>query len=164
MPSDDGERKEGRLARHRRIAREIYAEPRSITGHIRRALIAAWASRGAGFYGLGWIFTFIAMEVNMIAGEVAQSGSIGEFLGSQLLEYLLRIGFMSFLNSLLALLWPAYVLQWAGAFWGFALLVGGYLIFEYGIRPTVEAVLPELKAARRKAQKDGDEIDKDARG
>ena len=152
MPSDDGPRKEGRLARHRRIAREIYSEPRSINGHLRRALISAWASRGAGFYGLGWIFAFIAMEVNMIAGEVAESGSISEFLGSQLLEYLLRIGFMSFLNSMLALLWPAYVLQWAGALWGFALLAGGYLMFEYGVRPIVEAVLPELKVARRKAQ------------
>ncbi len=164
MPSDDGEGKEGRLARHRRIAREIYAEPRSIPGHIRRALISAWAGRGAGFYGLGWIVTFIAMEVNMIAGEVVESGSVGEFLGSQLLEYLLRIGFMSFLNSLLALLWPAYVLEWVGGLWGVTLLVGGYLMFEYGIRPIVEGVFPELKEARRKAHKENEKIDKDARG
>ena len=114
---------------------------------MREGLMAAWTARGAGFYGLGWICAFIALEIDMLTGEIADSESVGDFVGSQMIEYLLRIGFMSFVNGILAALWPVYLLQWWGA-WGLAVLLGGYLAFERLLRPGVEAWLPELKAAR----------------
>ncbi len=143
--------KESRLARHRRIAEEIYAEPRTAGEHLRRAFVTVWAAHGAGFYGLGWICAFLVLEFNMITGEFGESDGVGDFLGSQLLEYLFRIGFMSFVNGILASIWPVYVIEWLGAFWAIALLVGGYLSFEHLLRPAVEAWSPELKAAREEA-------------
>ena len=142
---------ESRLARHRRIAGEIYAEPRTAGEHLRRALITVWVSHGAGFYGLGWICAFLALEFNMITGELAESEGVGDFLGSQILEYLLRFGLMSFINGLLASIWPVYVFEWIGM-WAIALLLGGYFAFEKLLRPAVESWAPELRDARLAAE------------
>ena len=141
---------EGRFARHRRIAEEIYAEPRSIAGFMRDGFISVWASHGAGFYGLGWIVTFVVLEVNLFSGELIASDGVADFVGSQLLEYLLRVGVMSFVNTLLAAIWPVYVLQWMSGY-GIVLLVAGYYGFEKLLRPVVESRFPELGKARAAA-------------
>jgi len=146
----DEDKPESRLNRHRRVAREIIHEPRSIGGHLRSLLVAVWVRRGAGFYGLGWMVAFVVLEVNLFTSELAQSDGVVEFVGGQLLEYLLRIGFMSFINTLIALLWPLYVLQWWSGY-GILLLIGGYLLFEKLLRPVIESALPELAAARVQA-------------
>ncbi len=149
--STDESKPESRLARHRRIAEEIYAEPRTAGEHLRRAFVTVWVSHGAGFYGLGWICAFLVLEFDMITGEFGESEGVGDFLGSQLLEYVFRIGFMSFVNGILASIWPVYVIESLGALWSAALLVGGYFAFEKLLRPAVEAWSPELKAAREAA-------------
>ena len=143
--------KEGRFARHRRIAQEIYAEPRSIGGFIRDGFVSMWVAHGAGFYGLGWIVTFVVLEVNMFGGELVQSDGVADFVGSQLIEYALRVGFLSFMNSLLAAIWPVYVLQWLNGY-GILILIGGYLGFEKLLRPMVESRFPELLEAREIAE------------
>ncbi len=148
--STEESKKESRLARHRRIAEEIYAEPRTAGEHLRRAFVTVWASHGAGFYGLGWICAFVVLEFNLITGEFGESEGVGDFLGSQLLEYVFRVGFMSFVNGILASIWPVYVIEWLGA-WAIVVLLGGYLAFEKLLRPAVEAWSPELKAAREAA-------------
>jgi len=142
---------EGRFARHRRIAQEIYAEPRSFAGFVRDGFISVWVSHGAGFYGLGWIVTFVVLEVNMFSGELFASDGIADFFGSQLFEYVLRVGFMSFVNTLLAAIWPVYVLQWLSGY-GVVVLIGGYYGFEKLLRPVVESRFPELGKARQAAE------------
>lgn len=138
------------MQRHRRIAQEIYAEPKSVGGHIRQGLLTLWVRHGAGFYGLGWVITFIVLEVQLITGELAESAGVADFVSSQLLEYLLRLGFMSFVNGLLASIWPLYVLQWLSG-WGILVLVLGYYGFEKLLRPLVESSYPELREAREAA-------------
>ena len=146
----DKDKPESRLARHRRVASEIIHEPRSAGGYARSVLVAVWIKRGAGFYGLGWILAFIAMEINLFTSELAESDGVVEFVGGQVVEYLLRVSFMSFINTFLALLWPIYVMQWFGGY-GIILLVAGYFAFEKLLRPVVERTLPELAAAREQA-------------
>jgi len=143
---------ESRLARHRRIAGEIYHSPRSAGGHLKALLLSVWIRRGAGFYGLGWIVTFIVLEVQLFIDEWSGSDGFFEFVGGQLLEYVLRVGLLSFLNTLLALLWPLYVLEW---FYGYGIvaLVAGYFAFEKGLRPGLEHLLPELAQARAEAER-----------
>lgn len=138
---------EGRLARHRRIAREVYAQPRSLGGHIRDGLVSVWVARGAGFYGLGWIVTFLVLEITMFGNELAQSDGVTEFVGGQLIEYVFRMGFLSLVNSLLAAIWPVYLLQWLSGY-GILVFVGGYFAFEKLLRPFVEERFPELRNAR----------------
>ncbi len=143
---------EGRFARHRRIAGEVYAEPSSIGRLARKGLISVWVAHGAGFYGLGWIVAFCVLEFNMLTGDVAQSEGVTDFITSQLLEYALRIGLLSFLNTLLAAIWPVYVLQWLSGY-GLVALVAAYFGFEKLLRPIVESQFPELREAREQAHK-----------
>ena len=141
----------GRIARHVQTAQQIYAEPRSAIGMLRNFVVRLWVARGAGFYGLGYLAAFVVLEVRMFADEIVESDGVVELVTHQALEYVLRIGFMSFVNSFLALLWPIYVARWFGG-WGLLMLLGGYLAFEHLLRPQVEAHIPELKEARQKAR------------
>ena len=150
-PAEPSPRTPGRIARHVQTAQQIYAEPRSAIGMLRTFVVRLWVARGAGFYGLGYLAAFVVLEVRMFAGEIVESDGVVELVTHQALEYVLRIGFMSFVNSFLALLWPIYVARWLGG-WGLLMLLGGYLAFEHLLRPQVEAHIPELKEARRQAR------------
>ncbi|RMF00701.1 MAG: hypothetical protein D6773_11065, partial [Alphaproteobacteria bacterium] len=135
-PSQSG-RKEGRIARHLRIAGEVRREPRRILPLLRGWLLGIWQRRGAGFYGLGFLITFIVLEVRMFGGDIAGSDNVAEALVVEVLTYIFRLGFMSFLNALLALLWPLYLIDRLGGF-GLVVLIGGYFAFETLARPVVE--------------------------
>ena len=142
--------KDGWIARHVRTARTIHREPRSVVTMLRTAAVGLWVARGGGFYGLGCLVTFIVLEVQMFTGDVAESTGVSDFITSQVLEFILRISFMSFVNGFLALIWPVYLLNWLGAP-ALLVLLGGYLAFERVLRPFVESHIPELKEARAKA-------------
>jgi hypothetical protein len=86
----------------------------------------------------------------MFSGELAQSDSVAEFVGSQFIEYALRVGVLSFVNSILAAIWPIYVLKWLSGY-GILVLIGGYFGFEKLVRPVVEGLFPELRTAREAA-------------
>ena len=87
----------------------------------------------------------------MFGGGLVQSDGVADFVGSQLIEYALRVGFLSFVNSLLAAVWPVYVLQWLNGY-GILILIGGYYGFEKLLRPMVESRFPELLEAREIAE------------
>lgn len=140
-------KKEGRFARHLGAAREIRREPRSVVRMLRAALLRLWQARGGGFYGLGYVVTFIVLEAKLITGEFLGSESFIQFVTSELLEYVLRFGVLSLVNGVLALIWPVFVLSWLGG-WGFVVLLGGYFAFEHAGRPVVERWFPEMKEAR----------------
>lgn len=151
MTKDPAHRKEGRVARQLRLAREIRREPRVVVPRARAALARLWAAKGGGFYGLGYVVAFISFEIKTFGASVVSSGGVSEFAAgfvtNQLLQYVLRVSFESILNAFLALLWPFHVLPWLGG-WGILALVGGYLGFEYLVRPSIESWFPELRAAR----------------
>ncbi len=136
--------KEGRFARHRRVAGELSREPRRAIPLIRSAVFEAWRSRGGGFYGLGYLIAFGYLQVDVFIGDVAESESVGQFALGTVIEYLIRVSFMAFLNVFLALLWPLYVLEHFQGM-GIILLVIGYLGFEYALRPMIERRFPELR-------------------
>ncbi|NBC23285.1 MAG: hypothetical protein GVY21_07420 [Gammaproteobacteria bacterium] len=152
-------KKEGRIARQVRIAKEVRAEPRTALTLIRSWLVGLWTARGGGLYGLGVVVSFLILEARMIAGDLAESSGVADFLVGEFLEFVFRLGFMSVVNGFLALLWPLWVLERLG-FWGIVLLAGAYAAFEYGLRPLVESRVPELaqareaKAARRREKRE----------
>ena len=124
------------------------AEPRRIVSLVREALLNIWRARGGGFYGLGYLIAFLVLEARLLAGDVGDSATVAGFVTSQIAEYVFRFTVMSFVNALLAMIWPLYVLQILGL-WGFAVLGGGYLMFEKVLRPGVEAWFPELRVEER---------------
>ena len=152
-------KKEGRIARQVRIAKEVRAEPRTALTLIRGWLVGLWTARGGGLYGLGVVVGFLILEVRMIAGDLAESSGVADFLVGEIVEFVFRLGFMSVVNGFLALLWPLWVLERLGV-WGIVLLAGAYAAFEYGLRPLVESRVPELaeareaKAARRREKQE----------
>ncbi len=95
---------------------ELWSEPHKIGGFLRQVFVSVWVRHGAGFYGLGWVITFIILEFEMFTGDIVESEGVADFVSSQLAEYVLRIGFMAFINTLLAAIWPVYVLQWFNGF------------------------------------------------
>jgi hypothetical protein len=68
-------------------------------------------------------------------------------VAGQAVQYLLRISVESIVNSVLALVWPIYLLRWLG-WYGLVVFWIGYVGFEYGLRPLLENWFPELEAAR----------------
>lgn len=154
MAAQGKQKKEGRIARHLRVAGEVRREPRTALTLIRGWLVRLWAARGGGLYGLGVVVSFLILEARMIAGDLADSAGVADFLVGEIVEFVFRLGYMSFVNGLLALLWPLYVLERL-ELWGLVLLAAGYAVFEYGLRPLVESRVPELVEAReaRAAQK-----------
>lgn len=139
--------KKRRLARHLQTVREIGRDPASIPNRLRALLLGIWCSRGGGFYGLGYLIAFVCFEIDLMVGEIRESDGAGEFLAAQAVEYLLRLGFLSFVNMFKALLWPLMVAGWWGG-WGLALLISSYLAFERVLKPLVDAQFPELAEHR----------------
>ncbi|TNF80803.1 MAG: hypothetical protein EP301_12945 [Gammaproteobacteria bacterium] len=139
-------KQEGRMARHLRVGREVVREPRKAIPFAREALVETWRARGGGFYGLGYVIAFCWLQVNVLVGDVSESDSVSQFAMGAAIEYLLRFSLMAFVNVFLALLWPLYVLEQFGGM-GIILLALGYLTFEYGLRPLVEQVFPELRGS-----------------
>lgn len=135
-----------RLTRHLRHVSMIWHDPRSSKQLVRAGLLGIWRSRGGGFYGLGYLITFVALEVRLVTGEFQTSDSLLSFFTTQLVEFLLRLGFMSFVNVLLAFLWPLFVLQHLHG-WGVLVLVAGYFLFARWLRPAIVAAFPELRPA-----------------
>ena len=107
-------------------------------------MVEAWRSRGGGFYGLGYLIALVVLQVGMFAGDVVESESVSDFALAAAAEYLFRFSVMAFVNVFLALLWPFYVLEQLGEM-GIILLLAGYLVFQYALRPVVERFFPELR-------------------
>lgn len=141
---------EGRLRRHWRHAQQVYHEPRSLGGLVRQGLLGIWRARGGGFYGLGYLVTFVFLEMRLVVTEFASSQGVLAFIAEELVGYLLRLGFMSFVNVALAFIWPALVLERIGG-WGLLVIGLGYVGFERWARPAVEARFPELRQRDGKA-------------
>ncbi|MGE0625335.1 MAG: hypothetical protein AB7I04_07480 [Pseudomonadales bacterium] len=145
-PSEPPERRrrEGRIRRHLRLAGEVRQDPKCLYPLLRKGFIDVWRSRGGGFYGLGYVVAFVCLEVVTIIGEALDSGGAGDFALGQILEYLLRLGLLSFVNVFQALLWPFFVLEHLGGA-GIILLAAGFLGFEFLLKPLVERHVPELR-------------------
>lgn len=133
-----------RLPRHLRHVRTVAKDPQALGPLLRDGLVELWRTRGGGFYGLGYVVTFLLMEARLVVAEFSASESVMSFLTDQLLEFLLRVGLLSFVNVILAFLWPVFVLERLGG-WGLVVLALGYLAFQHTLRPRVEARFPRLR-------------------
>lgn len=119
-------------------------EPKSFPGELfsmlKRGLRALWNARGGGFYAFGYVITFLWLEIKTIAGELIASESALSFLTEQLFEVFVRLLSESFVNSILAFAWPAFVLQWS-PLWGLVILGALYLFFARVLKKPLTAWL-----------------------
>jgi hypothetical protein len=150
----DSDTKEGRFARDVRLALHLGRQPAAILPLLRRWLVKLWASRGGGFYGLGYVLTFVVLEIKSLSGGLTTVSG----LLAQAAQYVLRFSVDSLRNVISALIWPAHLFEWLGGPAGLVALAIGYAAFEVAIRPLVQAWLPEVGEAivereRRKQEK-----------
>ncbi len=147
-PSGGKKKKESFFRRVSRQARDtvdlaalLVNEPRSFPAalmvRLKRAFRAVWSARGGGLYACGFFVAFIWLEITTFFGEVLGADSVGGFVTEQLVEIFVRFTVESFKNTVIALLWPVYVIQW-GEGWGIALLAGMYLVFAKLLKKPLE--------------------------
>lgn len=139
--------KTGRIDRLRLLIQEIVAEPGLLPVKLRGLLVGIWTAKGGGFYGVGYVIAFAFFEIRMVVEDFVEAQGVEDFVFYQLVETVLRLGWMSFINAFQALLWPLMVAAW----WeggGLVLLLGGYAAFEYLLKPHLDRLFPELLVHR----------------
>lgn len=120
------------------LGKTLVNEPKSFPGELgtilKRWLRSLWNARGGGLYACGYLVTFLWLEVKTIAGELLASESALSFVTEQFIETFFRLISESFVNSILAFIWPAFVLEWS-PLWGAILLAALYVAFPRIIKP-----------------------------
>lgn len=112
----------------------------------RQALLRMWRLRGGGFYGIGFVATFVYTQAQSLFEDVAEADGMVDFLTSQLSEAIIRLTGDFLGNLLTAFLWPLWVLGWAGA-WGLVALLVSFFVFDRWIKPWINAQFPDESAA-----------------
>lgn len=129
----------GREARD--LGKTLVDEPRAFPGAllklIRRSVRTVWDARGGGFYACGFVVTFVWLELRLLAGDIASAESVGDFFGEQLFEMLFRFLSESFVNSIMALVWPVYFIR-DGSPGGLVLLIVLFLVFRQFLKAPLE--------------------------
>ena len=125
----------------KRLGQTLKDEPRSFPAEVlelvRRAVRRIWDARGGGFYACGFVVTFVWMEIRMLLDDFVQAESAGDFFTEQIWEMFFRYFSESFVNGILALIWPVYVIEWRPP-WGIGLLIGMYLVFAVFLKAPLE--------------------------
>jgi hypothetical protein len=127
-----------------KLGQTLAQEPKSFPGAlldvVRRSFRTVWDARGGGLYAVGYVLTFLWLEMTMFVGDVMAAESIGGFLGEQIFEMIFRYLGESFQNMILALIWPAYVVTLAPP-WGAMAFGLAYAAFDRLFRNPLEAWL-----------------------
>jgi hypothetical protein len=146
-PDRDDAKREGRIAGHARLAREAWGKPSSILTWSRNWFVRLWITKGGGFYGLGYVITFVTLEIRSLSGDLSGNGELAGFIASQFIQFIIRFSVESFLNAMFSLIWPVYLLRWLEG-WGIVALIGIYVLYRSVVRPSLEIWFPELREAR----------------
>ncbi|MEM7099373.1 MAG: hypothetical protein AAF541_14010 [Pseudomonadota bacterium] len=132
----------------------VVREPRTIPSHLMQAFIRIWRTKGGSWYGIGYLLTFVYLEVRMLAEDFTEADGFFDFLINQIPELLFRWFTESIMNMVTAFMWPYKLIELLGVAIGVMILIGIHYAFELLLRPAAESRFPELKADReRKAAK-----------
>lgn len=124
-------------------AREAQRQPSVILQWLRASAIKTWRVRGGGFYGLGFVIIFIALQIGSLFEDVSEADGAVDFLATQVVEAVSRFFNDSMANFVKALLWPLLFINLTGA-WGIPVLVGAFLSFDRWAKPYLNEQFPEL--------------------
>ena len=101
-----------------------------------------WKIRGGGLYALGFIATFVVLEVQSLADDVLGIGTI--FTG-QAFEFIVSFFIDSFRNTVQAFMWPIHIVQFAPP-WGAVALGVAYMGFATYLKKPIESWLFDDKS------------------
>ncbi len=114
--------------------------PTTIGPRVRAFLLGLWKARGGGYYGLGYVITFVSLEISMFFTDVNESEGLSDFVSEQVVSLIFRFAFESILNSFLALIWPVLLIS-RFELNGVIILAASFIIFQWGIKPRLDEKL-----------------------
>ena len=86
-----------------------------------------WRKHGGGYYALLAVGTFIYLEVANFVESVASARSIGDFVASELIGFIVE----TFVNTLMASVWPFVWITDMGLTATLLWACGGYLVWTF---------------------------------
>lgn len=131
--------------------REVQHQPSVVLTWIKQSLVSTWLLRGGGFYGLGYLVTFIILQAQSLATDFVEAEDALSFLGSQIFQILFKFFTDVIGNLIQAFIWPLMFLNLTGS-WGLLILIVGFVGFDRWGKPYINQRIPELHAADLKSQ------------
>lgn len=111
--------------------------PGAAEGVIRRGLRRMWSVHGGGLYSLGFVITFLLLEIRMLIDDLMDLGGFGDFFSEQLLQFVFRFTFESIGNTVQAFIWPVHVIQFDPP-WGVIVLGIAFAVFPHTLEVPIE--------------------------
>ncbi len=121
----------------RETIRDPRGTPRRAHGWFRRWFRKLFEVRGGGLYALGYIATFVYLEVTTFASELVESTSASGFIGAQLFDFVFRFLSDSIANMIQAFLWPVRVIAIHPPY-GIVALGLAFLAFDRLVKPPLK--------------------------
>lgn len=129
------------------LVNEPRAFPRAFTDFLRHSFRTVWDARGGGLYAIGYVLTFVWLEIRMFVDEVFSAESVGGFFGEQIFEMLFRFFGESIQNMVYAFIWPVWFIQYRSP-WGLVILVVMFVVFSNFLKAPLERWLFHDDVAR----------------
>jgi hypothetical protein len=121
------------------------------TEKLKGGLAKLWSTGGGGFYGLGYLITFLWYEVLLLGREIAAAEGVADFVTGQLFERVFRIASDSLANSIKAFLWPVRIIS-DYELWGMAALALAWPLYTYFVHQRIVDYLGVDPEAEKKAK------------
>ncbi len=86
-----------------------------------------WRSKSGSFYGIGYLVTFIILEVNSFIEEIIEFDFSLSGIVMQLLIQFLSFGLQTIINSLMAFVWPFLIFELLPEYAAIAVLVLSFI-------------------------------------
>ncbi len=137
--------------------------PRKAGGAGKRWIRGLWEVRGGGLYALGFIVTFLYLEIReFLLDDIPQLYNLsGDFVGG-LISFAIDFFIDTLMNTIAAFMWPYYLATWESPF-GVILLVAAFLLFPMFVKEPLEHWLfdgkppePEKKEKDKKVKQKDD--------
>ena len=149
------------------FGRDSVRDPGSVPGKahgwFRRWFRKIWKVRGGGLYALGYIVTFVWLEVTSLTGDIVDSDGVSDFLSGQAFEFVFRFASDSIVNMIQAFLWPLSFVEYRPPY-GIVALVLLYLGFARFLKPPIEQWMFGDEPDEPDEPDQPDETDGDAKG
>ena len=133
-------------------AEQSIRKPATIAPRIQAFLLSLWKARGGGYYGLGYVITFVGLEISLFFSDVTETEGVTNFVSEQVVGLIFRFAFESIINSFLALIWPALLIGKFGSM-GILFLAGSFILFQWGVKPRLDGWL-QLATAEQPTQEE----------
>ena len=130
---------------------EVQEQPSVVLSWIKQSLVNTWLLRGGGFYGLGYLVTFIVLQTQSLAQDFEEAEDALGFISAQIFQVVFKFFTDALANLIQAFIWPLLFLNLTGG-WGLLMLMVGFIGFDRWCKPYINQRIPELQAADSKRQ------------